>query len=129
MSIVKADFDWISLLVVVVAGIIGLIKSNTKKTTPKPVADMPRGFMSENPDEETVEWFNNTDYAESISLQQEFEETKMQGDYYKQPETLPEENPDFACTSGDIEMEIEELKHFNLRQAIISSEILRRPEY
>ena len=125
MGIVKADFDWISLLVVVVAGIIGMIKSGTKKTSHNPV-DIPREYVSEMEREETVEWFNDPDIPTKFSVQENREEMSMPGDSYKETEeqplfsSVPEENT---------ELENEALRHFNLRQAIIGSEILRRPEY
>lgn len=125
MGIVKADFDWISLLVVVVAGIIGMIKSGTKKTSHSPV-DIPREYVPEMEREETVEWFNDPDIATKSSAQENREEMSMPGDSYKETE----EQPLFiSVPEEDTESENEELRHFNLRQAIIGSEILRRPEY
>lgn len=128
MGIVKADFDWISLLVVVVAGIIGLIKSGTKKTSGKPV-HIPSEYRPGMQEEKTVEWLNDFD-SKDEAAQQEYMEEIISGDYYKQPEEQPQEDSlIYTPVSEEAEREEEELKHFNLRQAIISSEILRRPEY
>lgn len=130
MNIIKADFDWISLLVVVVAGVIGMIKSGTKKTQSRSI-DIPREYIPEMQEEETVEWFNDIDIKENVPSQEYVEEVIVQGDYYKQPEKERSEadNSTPLFMPEKEEMENEELKHFNLRQAIISSEILRRPEY
>ena len=102
-----------------------MIKSGTKKTSHSPV-DIPREYVPEMEREETVEWFNAPDIATKSSVQENREEMSMPGDSYKETEeqplfiSVPEENT---------ESENEELRHFNLRQAIIGSEILRRPEY
>lgn len=131
MSIIQADFDWISLLVVVGAGIIGLIKSGTKKVPDGPV-NLPRDFMPEEQEEETVEWFSDTAFSDKTTTKVNGEETIVQGDYYKQPQERTEEELSSLYSNSnpeEIELENEELKHFNLRKAIISSEILRRPEY
>lgn len=90
MGIVKADFDWISLLVVVVAGIIGLIKSGTKKTSGKPV-HIPSEYRPEMQEEKTVEWLNDFDSKDEV-VQQEYMEEIIPGDYYKQPEEQPQED-------------------------------------
>lgn len=131
MDIVKADFDWISLLVVVIAGVIGMIKSGSRKKPGRPV-DLPRQYSPEIQEEETVEWFNNTDYFDKTSSEGNIEEIIVQGNLYERPDeqSEPVENvQEYTFTSENTEQENEELKHFNLRQAIISSEILRRPEY
>lgn len=129
MGIIKADFDWISLLVIAVAGIIGMIKSGTKKTPDRPV-NIPREYVPEMQEEETVEWFNDRDMNRKNPFQEEVEEIMIQGDYYKQPEEHTEANDPLDTFIPEQEnLENEELAHFNLRQAIISSEILRRPEY
>lgn len=134
MDIIKAEFDWISLLVVVVAGIIGLIKSATKKAPARP-AGIPREYTPETEKEETVEWLNDIDikenFRENYQKAERFGEVMPEGDYYKQPEkSMEEEKPLFeGYVELEKEAEREEAHRFNIRQAVISSEILRRPEY
>ena len=80
-------------------------------------------------EEKTIEWLNDFD-SKDEAAQQEYMEEIIPGDYYKQPEEQPQEDSlIYTPVSEEAEQEKEELKHFNLRQAIISSEILRRPEY
>lgn len=126
MDIVKADFDWISLLLVVGAGVIGLIKSASKKTPPAP-GRIPPPYTTEANEDETVEWHTDTVSYKPETIQTMEEEIPL-SDYYKKPE---KETADTNTILFNPDQETEQENRFQLdiRQAIISSEILRRPEY
>lgn len=123
MGILKADFDWISLLVILVAGIIGLIKA-TKKEKMSGSAGIPSEHTSSSEDA-TVEWLNNSENNGESTIQSK-KESILAGDYYGlRKGTIREEK--FEQLTN--EEETENTYSFDIRQAIISSEILRRPEY
>lgn len=120
MSIVKADFDWISLLIMVGAGIIGLIKAQGKE---KGTKVRPREHTSSSENREKVEWFNIPENEENTIEKQE--ESILAGDYYR----AQTENKSDEFQPMTEEEETENTYSFDVRQAIISNEILRRPEY
>lgn len=119
MSIIKADFDWISLLIMIGAGIIGLIKAQGKGKRTK---TSPRRYTSSSEDKK-VEWFNMPAKEEVIIEKQE--ESILAGDYYR----AQTENKSDEFQPMTEEVETENTYSFDVRQAIISNEILRRPEY
>lgn len=118
MDISFAGFDWISVLIIVVAGIMGLVKStNANKKKPHPVFSMP---FEEEEEEEDEGYTSPMEYKITESSDME---SVVSDDYYpeKQPANRPE-SPENA------EEEIQ-APAFDIRQAIISSEILKRPEF
>lgn len=120
MSIVKADFDWISLLIMVGAGIIGLIKAQGKE---KGTKARRREYASSSENKKEVEWFNVPVNEENAIEKQE--ESILTGDYYGGQT----ENKSNEFQPMQEEEEMENTYSFDVRQAIISNEILRRPEY
>lgn len=128
MSIIKADFDWISLLVIVGAGVISMVKSMAKKTPANPMKT-PHTYTPEVSEDEKVEWYVDTDYYKTETIQP-IEKDILSSDYYKQPE----QETDIRNTISSIEIqeteeEQENVFQLDIRQAIIGGEILRRPEY
>ena len=103
MNISTAEFDWISLILVIGAGLIGWIKSNNaKKTQVPPVFEQPGQIGEEEEILPNVEEYTITENKDVSDDRDE----------------LPAE-----------ENEEEEHVQFDIRQAIISSEILKRPQY
>ena len=109
MNISTAEFDWISLILVIGAGLIGWIKSNNaKKTQVPPVFEQPGQIGEEEeilPNVEEYTITENKDVSDGPVMIEDRNE-------------LPAE-----------ENEEEEHVQFDIRQAIISSEILKRPQY
>lgn len=126
MNIITADFNWISLLIIVVATVIGMVKSNTKKEARKPVFQHPD--LTEEEDMKMGEWYTKIEKEEIADNKPT--QKNMPGDYYK---TMPKEEKKEQSSVFQTEPEEEEVveKHtsFDIRQAVIASEILRRPEY
>ena len=87
MNLITADFNWISFALVIIAGIIGMIKSNTRKS------ECPSASLAPESCEE---------------------------------EEMKEKTP--VCFPVEEDKE-EHHSQFDIRQAIISSEILKRPEF
>lgn len=124
MNIITADFNWISFLIIVVAAIIGVVRSNAKKQGPKPVFNFPDFQEEEEEDQKIEEGYTEPKYVTITEIQKE--EVKPEGDYYREPKETPqEESPIYQA------QEEEEERHaqFDIRQAIISSEILKRPQF
>lgn len=123
MNIITADFNWISFLIIIVATVIGMVKSNSKKQVRKPVFQEP-DFQMEEDENETEEYYTTTEYT---PLQQDHTAMELPGDHYRvrQEEKLQEESPIYNETEEDNE----EHARFDIRQAIISSEILKRPQF
>lgn len=125
MNIITADFNWISFVIIIVATIIGMVKSNTKK--------QPRRPDYEDPDYETEDGnvmvgdYTNQDFERlKVALQQK-EERGLTGDYYAPINEQPAET---SLIYKDEEDENEETHTvLDIRQAIISSEILHRPQF
>ena len=111
MNISTAEFDWISLILVIGAGLIGWIKSNNaKKTQVPPVFEQPGQIGEEEeilPNVEEYTITENKDVSDGPVIQE-----------IDDRDELPAE-----------ENEEEEHVQFDIRQAIISSEILKRPQY
>lgn len=123
MNIITADFNWISFLIIIVATVIGMVKSNSKKQVRKPVFQEP-DFQMEEDENETEEYYTTTEYT---PLQQDIAAMELPGDHYhiRQEEKLQEESPIYQ----EAEEDNEEYARFDIRQAIISSEILKRPQF
>lgn len=123
MNIITADFNWISFLIIIVATVIGMVKSNSKKQVRKPVFQEP-DFQMEEDENETEEYYTTTEYT---PLQQDIAAMELPGDHYRiqQEEKLQEDSPIYNETEEDNEERI----RFDIRQAIISSEILKRPQF
>lgn len=132
MSSSDTGFDWFSILAILVAGGIGLAKSFANKS--KNQNDVPRPFEVEyenkqNTEEEertVVEGYGNLTKKENRDDRIHFEPIFEGGDYYKQQ---PELSIEFSSLFKEESEEEEEHPEFDGRQAIISSEILRRPQY
>lgn len=124
MNIITADFNWISFLIIVVATIIGVVRSNSKKQGRKPVFELPDFQMEEEEDKRVEEEYTEPVFA-TISEPRK-EEVKLPGDYYREAVETPKEESPIYHTADD-----EEERHvqFDIRQAVISSEILKRPQF
>lgn len=124
MNVSLAGFDWISLLLIVIAGIIGLVKSsNAQKKRQQPI--FPKPYREEDDIETndegnyaTPEFTGNT---ETISTP--MPEPLFSTDYYRKRE--PEKKNTLIVDDDDDD----EVPQLDIRQAIISSEILKRPEF
>lgn len=131
MSDSGSGFDWISILAIIVAGGISIIKGLSKKTKREepPVRREPEyTYEDEEPEESTiVEEYNDTVLKKEPVFSSITEPTFF-GDYYKKPEPQKEE-PFFGHEHILEEPEEEVAYDFDIRQAIIASEILRRPQY
>lgn len=123
MNIFTADFDWISLLLVIGAGVVSLIKSWSKKEASKPVFE-----SSDSAGEGDRDW--NLEESpvfvrEESMFQEQITGVAEETDYYKDPKVAAQ----VIISSSEEETETAESFHFDIRQAVISSEILKRPEY
>lgn len=119
MNISFAGFDWISVLIIVVAGIMGLVKStNANKKKPHPVFSMP--FEEEEEEEEE----GYTSPMEHKITELSDMESVISDDYYPKKQSA-----DRLERSENAEEEEIQAPVFDIRQAIISSEILKRPEF
>ena len=122
MNLITADFNWISLVVIMVAGIIGMLKSRSGKSAYPSETNFPEFEpWAEEPEEEHFEekaW-------ERIEETPVSPEPPEVADHSWQ--ACPEEEPS-AHTASEEERE-EGQPAFDIRQAIISSEILKRPEF
>ena len=117
MNISTAEFDWISLILVIGAGLIGWIKSNNaKKTQVPPVFEQP-GQIGE--EEEILPNVEDKDVSDGPVIQE------IVADYYRDPKVMIDDRDELPAE----ENEEEEHVQFDIRQAIISSEILKRPQY
>lgn len=123
MNISTAGFDWISLILVIGAGLIGWIKSNNaKKTQVPPVFEQPDWIGEEEeslPDVEEYTITENQDVSDEPVIQE------VGTDYYRDPKVMTDDRNELPTE----ENEEEEYVQFDIRQAIISSEILKRPQY
>ncbi|MFR3330908.1 MAG: hypothetical protein ACLTSL_12250 [Odoribacter splanchnicus] len=123
MNISAAEFDWISLILVIGAGFIGWIKSNNaKKTQVPPVFEQPDPIGEEEeilPNVEEYTITENKDISDEPVIQE------VVADYYRDPKVTADVRNELPTE----ENEEEEHVQFDIRQAIISSEILKRPQY
>ena len=119
MNISTAEFDCISLILVIGAGLIGWIKSNNaKKTQVPPVFEQP-GQIGEEEEIEGYTITENKDVSDEPVIQE------VVADYYRDPEVMIDDRNELPAENN----EEEEPVQFDIRQAIISSEILKRPQY
>ncbi|MEG0796503.1 MAG: hypothetical protein RR397_08395 [Odoribacter sp.] len=128
MIICTADLDWISIVILAIAGLGSLIKAfEKKKQQQKPEFQQPEERDEEMLDEIEEEY---TNYKSKVKEASYSVETIPSTDYYKKTMTpsLKEEKENLTLLSVE-EEEKEENPHFDIRQAIISSEILNRPQY
>ncbi len=132
MNIITADFNWISLLAIVMVYVVGMMrskmmKSKTEKTMEKPVFFPPEHDSGGKTEEGyTVSEFSDRreGVLEDMDSTCESEvpiESAQPATVYQMFENKP------ALHDG--EEEEEESVCLDLRQAIISSEILRRPDF
>lgn len=123
MNISTAEFDWISLILVIGAGLIGWIKNNNaKKTQVPPVFEQPGQIGEEEeilPNVEEYTITENKDVSDGPVIQE------IVADYYRDPKVMIDDRDELPAE----ENEEEEHVQFDIRQAIISSEILKRPQY
>ncbi len=127
MNIITADFNWISLLVIVIALVIGMMKSKTKKTMERPVFFPPEY----EPKEETEEWYTVPEFSDGREDFRKDTDTARESEVIVEPSQSAIEYQPFEDTPvfHDVEEKEEEPVRIDLRQAIISSEILRRPDF
>lgn len=120
MNISTAEFDWISLLFLAGAGLIGVIraKQGGQKKMVKDIfaPDLPDSYE----EEEIPEYRGHTG---EVREENGYTETS---DYYRERVPASDLSVNFAGEETDQE---EDYPHFDIRQAIISSEILKRPQY
>ena len=117
MNLITADFNWISFALVIIAGIIGMIKSNTRKS------ECPSASLAPESCEEE-------EMKEKCFYEEEWEKTEdiqvLKANNSSEEIVLKEKTP--VCFPGEEDKE-EHHSQFDIRQAIISSEILKRPEF
>lgn len=129
MNISTAEFDWISLLFLAGAGIIGMIKARQggQKKMVKDIftPDLPDSYEEE--EDEIPEYRKNVQEVTEERWRTEtlVEEPVPTTDYYR--EIVPESGLSKNFTEEETEEEVH--PHFDIRQAVISSEILKRPQY
>lgn len=139
MNIITADFNWISLIITVIALIIGITKANSKKHSSKPVFQEPDFDMKEKvKTDETVEYqpefkeIRNQRYVEPettlFEAYPQQKEEEMCGDYFTLKKEAAKISPIYEI-AGEEEEQTEMQTSFDIRQAIIDSEILRRPQF
>lgn len=116
MNLIIADFNWISFVLIIVAGIIGMIKSNARKSR-YPSAPLDLEVYEE---EETEKKYGCEEERERKEIQ-----VPTDNDFSEEI-VLKKERPDCSVMEEDEE---EYHSQFDIRQAIISSEILKRPEF
>ena len=130
MSDSGSGFDWISILAIIVAGGISIIKGLSKKTKREepPVWREPEYTYEEEeeePEERTIVEEYNDIVLKKESVPSAVAGPTFFGDYYKTPK-VPEEDILHILQE---EPEEEPVHDFDIRQAVIASEILRRPQY
>lgn len=132
MSDSSSGFDWFSILAILVAGGISIFKGLSNKSK-KQSATIPR-----HPEYTDQEEEGNDTMVEGYNIftvkEEEVPEISVEhfsaGDYYKEP---VKETEDIHSIHTDVHAEDvteeNEYQDFDIRQAVISSEILRRPQY
>lgn len=121
MNVITADFNWFSLLILVIAGVIGIVKSmNANKQGRQPAFELPDFGEEKDTLEEYINpEFEPRDYQQSNSNQSfDYDVTKNEVGIINEPLIMQTEDEEPATQP-----------EFDIRQAIISSEILRRPEF
>lgn len=120
MNIIRADFDWFSLLAILGAGIIGMVKARSNKTRRPQTTSPQRDYEYHEENEE--EYTHEQETASSV-----FSMFGM--------DITPEKNAEELTIPSLFEAETESIsteaenEDFDIRQAIISNEILNRPQY
>lgn len=135
MNLITADFDWISIVITLVAVIAAFNKPKAKKNgkIPEPTTTDWGTELQEDEMEEPEE-YENDDKIEYETLEGRFAVVEEQpqpsfsaelpGDYYRPKESLSEVTADTGEEKNDTE-----LFQWDLRKAVLSSEILKRPEF
>ena len=113
MNIITADFNWFSFLIVIIGAVIGIIKSSKKRVGQE---------MSE--PLESIFTFEEDESADSTEVREEIKEEDK-----KVAEILEVPNIADTTENQEEEQEVETKLQFDIRQAIISSEILNRPHF
>lgn len=128
MNIITADFNWISLLVIVIVWIIGMMRSKTKKTVERPVFFPPEYDTQE---DEKEEGYTVSDFSDRKEESWIAANTARESEVTIEPSKSAMNYRPFENTPvfQDDEEKEEEPIRIDLRQAIISSEILRRPDF
>lgn len=126
MNMITADFNWFSFLIVIIGAVIGIVKSNKKRVEPS------------GPLESVFTFDEEDESGNSVNVCKETEEAKAAG-IWENPDSnqwesvleTTNDNPGIATITENEEEEqdIEEKRQFDIRQAIISSEILNRPHF
>lgn len=120
MNLITAEFNLISFALLVVAGIIGILRSARKSDSSRQ-PPFPEFIPQE---EEETEEYAETETWESVEKQEVFEEFPTDG-HVCQNTALGKET--YLTPKG--EEEEQPAVSFDIRQAVISSEILRRPDF
>ncbi len=132
MSDNSTNSDWISILVVIVAGLISLLKAkNSKKNGPVPVPAYPSPKYGESEENKEVEEeiYDYHPYEEKIEnsfLDRLFPgetEDILSSESYR---PLSEQSVESYISSEETQ---EILYEFDIKQAVIGYEIIRRPNY
>lgn len=121
MNVITADFNWFSLLILVIAAVIGIIKSmNANKQGKKPAFELPDFGEEKDILEEYINPEFETKDCQQLNPNQSFDYdvTKKEVEIINEPFIMQTEDEETATQP-----------EFNIRQAIISSEILRRPKF
>ncbi len=128
MNIITADFNWISFLIVAIGVVVGMVKSNTKKGGGKPPVFQEPVFTFDTDEEEEED--GDKDFVPATSRECEVMEEQQLC------EEMPERTEETVVTPtvapeivNEQEEEVEEKPQFDIRQAVISSEILNRPHF
>lgn len=128
MDIVTADFNWITLLVIIIVSIIGRMRSKTRKAANEPVFPPSEAYNGEEETGERRDFPRFSDRgqeslrtaADTIHGPESSTETRASAAEQRMPENTP--------VSYDNEENEGHSFHIDLRQAVIYSEILRRPD-
>ena len=125
MNIFRADFDWISLLFLAIAGIIGMAKGNKNKK--KAMAPEGTFYPEAMKEEEYIplvkeECNVSEERYTTFNFNEEIPELPNMSNYYQDPKPEPES----SCPLQSLQ---EEETDFDLRQVIVVSEILKRPQF
>lgn len=125
MNIITADFNWLSFLIMVVGITIGIVKSNKKSIEQSKPRQAPV-FPFEEDDDENYALTNQITEEEKS---EEILESLNDRQWSPIMETTTEESLTDSLKNTQDEQDEEVKKVFDIRQAIISSEILNRPNF
>ena len=127
MHIITAESDWISIVIFIVAGIASIIKyakNGNNSTTESPSSDWTCEEEEEEVKDELILGSQNTiidKKKDDIFLRHSLEELTF--------DPIIEEQTENENDTEKITPESQEGIEFNLRDAIISSTILKRPDF